>query len=487
MENAKNKIYLVSAEMPGCGSTSLCNEISRKTGASVVRIGEYIRKNLNVNSEKELNQALSKITGGHDEQFYRELSQDTDYVVDGKMATAIGPHYLDCAASDITSIDLTSHPLISAKRVMQRETGLSFGEIIAEDDHKHALAKMYKMVLERAAHSQDMRQSIQNSPSGHVHTHLIDTGNMPIPEAYAVLSNEDYQSSVKDWEMEALNENINNLIVCRQALDRHLHEASAYHFKHNLERVKYRTDQLDTMLGKKAIELVRFNLKHALIDSWANLTMKSTPRFFVHDNDAMIDTESPEFSPEYYKLAAIWPIVESALKDKIVLDPFAGSGILTNALAAKNITKKIYISDIDCGNADSPKRASAPELNRKAWELAFDGLPSFYRPDLSSIENISGVVAHNIPLPDKSIDYVVTDPPYGATSENDNLDLVVSNLDEMLRVSKEGVIMLIPEQYESKIQQNDRDVIKLTKDVSGGRSEIPTVYVHIKSKERGKS
>src|SRR5690606_9873798 len=153
-------------------------------------------------------------------------------------------------------------------------------------------------------------------------------------------------------------------------------------------------------------------------------------------------------------------------------------------LAARNLPSKIYSSDIsyeDGRPLEGSGKLYAPDLNRKMWEALFDELPSWYKPDHSAIEPPSTSDVRELPFEDTSIDYIVTDPPYGKNCPG-GLDLLHSALREMKRVTKEGSILLIPEEWIRPIQQAGHTVTQLTRDVSRGTSSLPTCYIYVDSK-----
>lgn len=122
----------------------------------------------------------------------------------------------------------------------------------------------------------------------------------------------------------------------------------------------------------------------------------------------------------------------------------------------------------------------APKLNRKMWELLFDDLPSWYKPNRSIIKEPIASDVRILPFEDKTIDYIVTDPPYGKNCSG-GCDLLVDSINKMRRVTREGSILLIPTDWVDKLQTAGIEVKQLTLDVSRGLSSLATCYVYIPS------
>lgn len=489
-----NEVFLISADLPGCGSSTLVDAIVKERQSEdephVVRIGDAIRQALGVTTEVELKERLKEINDPHafDPQFYGDLPEDRLCIIDGKLATTVGPQYIDSSQREITSIDLTSHPLTSAKRITQRETGLSFPEIIFDPAQADQLLGRFALIKNRADHDYGLRQKMNTGIVQPVsHTHQIDTSKLSREEVVDLVVPHDFSFDewVPDWEVDSLTKTVDDLNSARRLFDERIHPADDIHFRYNLEGIKYKIDRLELMLGAGAIALVRDDLKKTIIDGWSSLMMKNAPRFFVdEDGDISIDKDSFGWTPEYYKIAEAWPIFSETLKDKTVLDPFAGAGTLTNLLAARNIPSKIFTSDISYEGGrplENSGKLYAPDLNRKMWEALFDELPSWYKPNHSTIEAPRTSDVRQLPFQDKSIDYIVTDPPYGKNCPG-GLDLLHESLREMKRVSKEGIIMLVPEEWVNELQTAGHTVTRLTRDVSRGTSSLPTCYIRVDAK-----
>jgi len=239
------------------------------------------------------------------------------------------------------------------------------------------------------------------------------------------------------------------------------------------------------MLDPRGIETVRADLRKTIIDAWSSIMMKNTPRFFRNpEGKVLIDDKSQTWTPEFYKIAEAWPIMTRMLKDKVILDPFAGAGTLANLLASRGIPSKIYVSDIAYEGGvplDDEKSVYATDLNRQMYEVLFDDLPSWYKPNHSAIQEPITADVRNIPLFDKSVDYVVTDPPYDKNHKGGGVELLMSALGEMTRVAKRGCILLVPEHWLPILEKEGYNIRQMTKDVSNGISGFPTCYIFIDS------
>ena len=346
----------------------------------------------------------------------------------------------------------------------------------------------YTNIQARCAHDNSMRQSVNPNTDYRVsHSHKIDTSSLSREEVADLVIPQEVplNKHVPDWEIEALIKTIEDLESARRIFDGQIRHADDTHFKYHLEGVKYKTDRLGMMLGAKAIALVREDLRKTIIDGWSSLMMKNAPRFFRDEKgEVSIDNDSCNWTPEYYKIAEAWPVFSEVLKGKSVLDPFAGAGTLTNLLAARNIPSRIFTSDISYEGGrplEGVGKVYAPDLNRKMWEALFDDLPSWYKPDHTSLETPRTSDARQLPFGDKTIDYIVTDPPYGKNCPG-GLELLQDSLGEMKRVTRKGSILLIPEDWVEKLHQSGHTIKQLTRDVSRGTSSLPTCYVYINSK-----
>src|SRR5689334_13111048 len=99
-------------------------------------------------------------------------------------------------------------------------------------------------------------------------------------------------------------------------LDGKVHPIDVTYFEYQFESIRYNLDRLSVMTHPIGIEAVRADLKKAITDCWFGLMMKEAPRFFTNpDGETTIDTDSPKWTPEFYKIAEGWPILSTLLKD----------------------------------------------------------------------------------------------------------------------------------------------------------------------------
>lgn len=113
----QNPIYLISADLPGCGSTTLtrglAENISSEYGIEphVIQIGNALREALGVTNEVELQERLKEINDPYafDPQFYGDLPDDRPCIIDGKLATTVGPSTLILSAgrSSVSTLPLS--------------------------------------------------------------------------------------------------------------------------------------------------------------------------------------------------------------------------------------------------------------------------------------------------------------------------------------------------------------------------------------------
>ena len=121
------------------------------------------------------------------------------------------------------------------------------------------------------------------------------------------------------------------------------------HFRENIDAVAYNlTERLYATLNAPALEDIRGNIRNMLTHATFALLLKKMPRFIRHrlTNAVELDTASQKWTPEYYKMMVGWQTIKSWLKDKSVLDPFAGAGTFVNVLTARGVVKKATFGDI---------------------------------------------------------------------------------------------------------------------------------------------
>jgi 16S rRNA G966 N2-methylase RsmD len=484
----KQKIYLVSAELPGCGSSSLSKEISRQRGCGVISIGKGVREDLQVENENQLQASLDRVEDPmeYDRQFYQELNSDRDYVIDGKLATTVGPHFL--SDNQIVKVDLTSNYLLSAKRVIQREIGRNALTLLIDDEGPELLLTKMNEMIERANHDRNMRNSVESRlgiiTGSNIERHLFDTTIMPVKEiSHTLFEKSAKHDEFSDYELDALYDNLQSMREVGVALDRkqRLHPSDAQHLEHTLSRSEYKLKRLQATLSQEAIMGLRPDIRDGLLHGWANLFGRNAPRFNkTPEGEIVIDYDTTKYSPEYYKISELYQAFRHKFTNKTILDPFGGSGMMLNVFAARGIASEITLTDIQYDESNG--NVYVPNMNLQSWQLAFDNLPSWYHPKIYPVKTYA-MDARELKFPDKSFDFVVTDPPYGKNCLNGNLQIVKESIPELLRVAKEGVFMLVPEEWNDQLDDIGYSSKKITKDTSSGMSGLPTCWVQILEKE----
>lgn len=497
-----NVIFLVSADRPGCGSSTLARMIGERLCGSVndqvevQSIGDEIKKRVGAKNEEELHEKLSEINDPHhfDPLIYGALNDESAYVVDGKLATVAGPMYLK-PGRQIVTIDLSSDNLVSAKRILQRQDQdlmALFGKAPTQ-----TLINHLNLVQARSRHDDSLHDQLMVGDTGeHAEVSAAFTFNSSekaVQEIVAdIFGDGDFSDHVPEWELSALEETLRTLTAIGVSLRKETHALDKSHYDHSIESIAYNIDRLNTTIHPVGLASIRDELRKSIIDCSFGLMMKKIPRFYMagkgqgEATDGVIfDNESHYWSPEFYKVAEGWPILSKLLEGKVVLDPFAGAGTLINLLVARGIPRSVVCSDIAYPGGQTVNNSTSwyhPHLNVEAARLLFDDLPSWYKPDMKKISGHVTSDARKLPMADSSVDYVFADPPYGKNlqSEAGGIGLLFGVLPELRRVSKEGAILMVPCGWLDELRGADIPFEQLTKDVSSGNSGYPVCYILIK-------
>jgi len=418
-----------------------------------------------------------------DRKIYESLPTDRPRIVNGELATTLGPHYLD-PNRPIICIGLSSEPVIAAKRILERE-----GSTLADIFRGNPPVILGQLALS-AARMRDAEEAraraadIARPDGSNVFRFTADTSKFSAQELIEHFSgNGDFRQYVPEWEYRGIQDTLATLTDLRAKLGDKVHRIDVTHFNYHYEAIKYNAERLRVVLYPEAIAEVRATLRKAITDCWFGLTMKETPRFFADQNgNVKLDTESEAWTPHFYKIAEAWPVLSTILKDKHILDPFAGAGTLANLLMARDIPASVVMSDL-AYQGGSPVDAAGhtylPNLNSQAARLVFDSLPSWYRPDFSPLKEYVTADARHLPFADKSFDYVVGDPPYGRRHPTGGVELMLSMLDECDRVARNGSVFLVPFEWPGQIEQAGYKVARLTNEVSRGQSKHPVCYIRV--------
>lgn len=495
---ATNPVYLISANMPGCGSSTLAKGIVRKIDevsanpAHLVEVGAALRAALGVDSEEDFKEKLKHVSdpSEYDPQIYGSIPDDRPCVVDGKLATTAGPLYLH-PDRPYVSVNLTSNPVTSSKRIGQRE-GVPMSETLRDPVGTQFLSRL-AILMSRAEHDMGMRAKLRSADAvAEPNSFIIDTSSMCTQEVLEYLTDTvdtpNLQERVPEWELEAIKSTLATIAYLQVTLGDNMHPNDRGHFDYQYQSIRYNAERLTITMDPQGIADIRAQLKKSITDCWFGLMMKQTPRFFEGPNgEIVLDDISHRWTPEYYKIAEGWPILSTKLKDKSILDPFAGPGTLTHLLVARGIPSEAHLSDISYKNGrglTEEGHTYASHQNSQMTQILFDDLPSWYKPDFSPIKSRSTADSRNLSLSDKSIDYIVTDPPYGKNYTEGSLGLLIGSLSEFGRVAREGSILMIPQEWQRQIEDAGYQVIRLTGDVSRGHSKLPVCYVHILPERR---
>jgi hypothetical protein len=489
----QNPIYLVSADMPGCGSTTFVQGMAESLAADydvephTVHVGQAIRDMTGVYDRDKLQNKIQEVDNPQvfDRTIYGSLPSDRPCIVNGELATTLGPQYVD-SGRPIVCIDLVSQPVIAAKRVLERE-GSTLADIFRGD--QPIILGQLALTKARMAQSQDARRralGISEPDGQNAFRFTADTSRFSAPELIERFSgNGDFVQHVPEWEYHALQGTLATLADLRAKLGDKVHRIDVTHFNYQYEAIQYNAERLRVVLYPEGIAEVRATLRKAIADCWFGLTMKEIPRFFADQAGNMtLDTESEAWTPNYYKIAEAWPVLSTLLKDKAILDPFAGAGTLISLLIARDIPSSAVMSDIAYAGGKPINGAGntyLPDLNGQAARLVFDSLPSWYRPDFEPLKGYITADARQLPFADNAVDYIVGDPPYGRRHPTGGLELLLSMLDEFGRVSREGSVFLVPYEWPDQISEAGYKVDRLTNEVSRGLSKHPVCYVKVTS------
>lgn len=422
-----------------------------------------------------------------DAQVYIDLPLDRTVVVEGKLATRVGPKYID-AERPIHLVDLTVHPFQSAVRVMQRE-GTPYESIF--EGSARTFMSYHRDVSSRARHIEELRrapvaQAEEFGRFGNVQSHAFDTSSISSEEIVDQLFSPESGSSSKQHELMGINEFAARLSAFAIRLNGYnQHPIDKEHFDYNFKNMLYQMQRFRINHNEQANSKLRDLIRSNAIDSAFSLFMRSVPRFYEEGEGGglKLDTSSTKWTPEFYKVAMAMPTLNTLLQDKKILDPFGGAGSLMFYLAAKEIPESIVCSDICYPGGVYVGEEEAwysPISNQQSIMSLFSSLPSWARPDFSRIKGFVTSDVMRLPLPDDAVDVVVGDPPYGINCAQGNAQVLALALPELMRVSKEGMLTMLPEAWVPTLQKSSYQVEKITADLSQGASNLPTCYVFIR-------
>lgn len=484
-------IYLVSSDLPGSGSTTVAELLAARVASYterddtyMVSIGAEIRKKMALASEADLHTSEKAGAVPHDPhafdlQFYEEALHHNIAVVEGKKATTVGADLIGLRRPIVT-VDLSSSPFNSAVRVMRRE-GIDLAGIIRDPG---ALFPYVMKILDRASYlkklGSDAPEAVR-APAYRSYT-FDSAGLLPEEIVGQITGNRPWESRAPQWEFSALRTMVTRLVALDMTLK--IPSLDHAHFAHNFERLKYQIETLENNNNPYALASVRENIRTAYTNAVFALLIKAMPRFFRDpQGNPVSDKISHQWTPEYYKLANMWPTLKVFLKDKTVLDPFAGAGTFMSLLAARGVPKRVTYADISYPGGQKLNGSDFvydPAMNVAMLAMLFDELPSWYKPHCAQV--IAGNVTANaiqLPFADNSFDLIAGDPPYGKNLKDGDYELFLKMLPELNRVAREGGIFMVPDMWTPRIANSGYWYEQLTSDLSQGRSNFPVSAVYI--------
>lgn len=500
-------VYLISGELPGSGSTSLARLIGEKLVANCgqaqpefISVGERLREELGVTSEPEMRVALANIPDPsiYDPKIYADLPTDRPVIVEGKLATRVGPQYIE--DRELHLIDLTVHPFQSAIRVMQRE-GTPYESVFASGGE--VFMNYFRDVSDRAVHVAELRatdyaRQSETTENKSIVRHAFDTNEKSTVEiANQILGITESPQEEQERSMKHVADfaaNLSSFSIKLNGLQQH--PLDEYHFDHNLEGLLYQMRRFQTNQNTLANDSLKNEIKDNIIDSVFSLFMKSVPRFYESEVEGELKVEvdgtSQRWTPEFYKIAMAMPTLRAMIQDKTILDPYGGAGSLMFYLAAKQIPKNVICSDICYPGGKSltdggARTTYSPTPNQQSIMALFSSLPSWCRPDFGRIKGFVTADAMMLPFNDNSVDLVVGDPPYGINCAQGSEQVLALSLPELLRVSRDGVLSMVPDTWVDTLEKSPYKVTRLTGDLSMGSSNLPTCYILIQDKNKSKN
>lgn len=492
-EEGTQPVYLISGELPGCGSTTVARELGerllRTTGLQpeVIYFGERVRQLLGVRTEAELKEALGRVPdpAAFDAQIYTDIPNDRPVVIEGKLATQIGPEHIQ--DRPVHAVSLTVHPFQSAVRVMHRE-GTPYENMFGHAEQEE-FVEYFRQISGRAEHLAELRRDATRADPveyPNMETITIDTTDLPFKEVADQILGDAEGSESKSSDLDGVNAFAAKLMTFAIRLNGyHQNALDREHFEYNFKNLRYQLQRLSINHSDKAVELLQEDIRGTVIDSTFSLFMRSVPRFYRRgeDDTIAIDGSSVKWTPEFYKIAMAMPALKTILAGKTILDPFGGAGSLMFYLAAKEIPETVICSDI-CykggASLDDERTSYDPDLNQQSITALFASLPSWCRPHFDRIKGFVTADAMRLPMTDNAVDMIVGDPPYGVNCAQGSEHTLVLALPELLRVSREGILSMVPSAWVPALERSNYTVQRLTDDLSLGTSNLPTCYVHIR-------
>jgi hypothetical protein len=295
-------------------------------------------------------------------------------------------------------------------------------------------------------------------------------------EVASVDQSEEPSDQVDHAEIDALDSMIANLERLRQGQEPSNYPSDAVIFEHALFTIKQRAVTLPLLEQAHIVDVVRRDISHHVIDAWMAACHNKIPRFYRNDaGDVFADTSSQAWSVSYFAIAKADPALRAILKDSSILDPYSGTGLSTYTMLAKGIARTAILSDIayENGQPITQEKYYDPYLNAQMLEALYRGLPRQYMPELIKRTNVHSNDARSLPYSENSIDYVVTEPPYGVSCPQGDDDTFFESLPELIRVT------IIPLAWQQRVVEAGYTPQALTNSKNAIRKQ--TIFTHIRA------
>lgn len=181
---------------------------------------------------------------------------------------------------------------------------------------------------------------------------------------------------------------------------------------------------------------------------------KKLPRYLVNSGGSQkCDTVSAKWSPGFYRMDKSMQILKDKLSGANVLDVYAGSGSMMHTILAMNIPSSVTLNDI-CyrGGPRTITRDGyyySPADNAREYDKLFEKYQaSIPRPDFNKVQaHTHSDIQNGLDFGRGSFDYVFTDPPYAKNLEEGGCNDFIKHVPEVLRVTTEGALVVMPEEW----------------------------------------
>ncbi len=219
-------------------------------------------------------------------------------------------------------------------------------------------------------------------------------------------------------------------------------------------------------------------------------TKKLTRHLIDKSGDKREDVISARWSPGFYRIATGLECIEKKLRGAKILDTFAGSGSMMFSLLALNIPESVFLNDLSYKggqpiftDTDSSRGYFYnPQQNLEEYRLLFERYQKFIpSPNFNLVtgyacEDAGGRLSHDT----GSFDLIFTDPPYNKNLSHSGMEGLIASLPELLRISREGAILMIPESWLSDLEKLGSYKVE---NLSGGlvhkKTTFRTILIHV--------